>query len=208
MEKGILMVTPTKMFQARQQLEEAFKAVYDVPQIKDESMLEHTEKTPHRSAHAVFEMFAGCFQDPVGILDATFDNKKYDELIYENDISFVSMCMHHTMPFFGKAHFAYLPAEKIVGLSKIPRLVECYAKRPQIQEQLAIAVVDTFTEVVKPHGCGIVIEAWHFCVSVRGANQRPAYTKTTALRGSFKTNEQLRQEFLNGIRKTSESLWP
>jgi len=203
-------VTEPKFVKAREQLEAAFKAVYEVPQIKDEMMEEHVAETPHRSAHAIFEMFDGCFQDPVSILDALFENtmKRYDEMIYMNDISFISTCMHHTMPFFGKAHFAYLPHVQIVGLSKIPRLVECYAHRPQIQEQLTMAIVDTFMEIVQPLGCGIIIEAWHFCVSVRGAKQVPAYTKTSALRGCFKDNPDTRNEFLNGVRKTTESLWP
>jgi GTP cyclohydrolase I len=201
------MATPTKMDQARKQLELGFKMLYDIPEVKEVVFEDHIEKTPHRSTQAIFEMFAGCWQDPVNILDAIFSSQKYDEIVYENDISFVSTCMHHTMPFFGKAHFAYLPNESIVGLSKIPRLVECYARRPQIQEQLSVAIVDTFMKIIKPYGCGVVIEAWHFCVSVRGANQRPAYTKTCALRGSFK-DDPTRTEFLNGIRKTTEQLWP
>lgn len=201
------MTTPTKMEQARKQLELGFKLLYEIPQVKDADFLEHVEETPQRSTQAIFEMFQGCFQDPVSILDATFTNRKYDEMVYENDISFVSTCMHHTMPFFGKAHFAYLPNEKLVGLSKIPRLVECFSLRPQIQENLTVAIVDTFMEIIKPYGCGLVMEAWHFCVCVRGVKQRPAYTRTSALRGSFKS-DPTRTEFLNGIRKTTEQLWP
>lgn len=202
------MSTPTKLEQARKQLEAAFKALYVIPHVKDVLPDDHLERTPHRSMQAIFEMFAGCFQDPFMLLESQFTNKKYDQLIWENDISFVSTCAHHTMPFFGKAHFGYLPNESIVGLSKIPRLVECYALRPQFQEQLTDAIVDTFMKAVRPWGCGIVMEAWHFCVCVRGAKQRPAYTKTCALRGSFKTDPVVRSEFLNGIRKTTEQIWP
>ncbi len=164
-------------------------------------------KTPHRSAQAIFEMFAGCWQDPVNILSALFDGKKYNEMVYMNDISFISMCAHHTLPFFGKAHFGYVPKEHIVGLSKIPRLVECYACRPTFQEQLSQSIVDTFMEIVKPWGCGVVIEAWHLCVCARGVKQVPAYAKTTALRGTF-SNHPTREEFLNGIRKTTNQIWP
>jgi GTP cyclohydrolase IA len=165
------------------------------------------ERTPYRSAQAIFELFAGCWQDPVNLLEAQFSNKKYDQLLWENDIGFVSMCAHHTLPFFGKAHFGYLPKESIVGLSKIPRLVEAYARRPTYQEQLTDRIVDTFSKIVKPWGCGVVIEAWHSCVSIRGACQRSAYTKTCALRGSFK-KDPTRSEFLNGIRKATEQIWP
>lgn len=202
-----MMVTPTKMDQARRKLEEGFEALYQIPQVKDHVFEDHIAETPRRSTQAIFEMFAGCFQDPVNILDATFDSRKYDEMVYVNDISFVSTCEHHTMPFFGKVHFAYIPSDKIVGISKIPRLVECFSLRPQIQENLTQAIVDTFMEIINPFGCGAIIEAWHFCMCVRGVKQRPAYAKTCALRGSF-TDGQPRQEFLNGVRKTTEQLWP
>jgi GTP cyclohydrolase IA len=201
------MVTETKLSQAQRQLEAAYKAVYDLREIREIVEDEHTEKTPHRTAFALFEMFAGVWQDPVNVLNALFDAKRAKEMVYVNDVSFVSMCAHHTLPFFGKAHFGYVPNEKLVGTSKIPRLIDCYARRPQIQEFLAASIVDTFMEVVKPYGCGVVIEAWHFCVSIRGVNQRPAYMKTNALRGSFQ-EDPTRTEFLNGIRKTTEQLWP
>jgi GTP cyclohydrolase IA len=200
-------MTESKMGQARNHLEEAFKELYGLQAIREIVADEHIEKTPARTANALLEMFAGVWQDPVHMLNALFDATGVDELVYVNDISFVSMCAHHTLPFFGKVHFGYLPNEKLVGTSKIPRLIECYSRRPQIQEHLAGAIVNTFMEVVKPHGCGVVIEAWHFCVSIRGANQRPAYMKTAALRGSFK-DDPTRSEFLNGVRKTTEQLWP
>jgi GTP cyclohydrolase IA len=197
----------TKIEIARRKLEEGFQALYEIDDVQEILSADHVEKTPKRSAEAIFALFAGIWQDPVNMLQAQFSNKKYDQLLWENDIGFVSVCAHHTLPFFGKAHFGYLPNASIVGLSKIPRLVECYARRPTYQEQMTDAIVDTFTEVVKPYGCGIVVEAWHSCVGIRGVNQRSAYTRTCALRGSFKL-DPTRTEFLNGIHKATEQLWP
>lgn len=184
-----------------------FRILCNTPGVAAQMDREHAEDTPRRAAEAIREMISGCWEDETKILSATFDGKNYDELIYMNDISFVSVCMHHFLPFFGRVNFAYLPKSKLVGASKIPRLVDCLARRPQIQEKLAVDIVDTFQEVIDPHGCGVVIEAWHLCVSIRGAKQRPAYMKTTALRGSFK-DDPTRSEFLNGIRKSTEQLWP
>jgi GTP cyclohydrolase IA len=203
-------MTESKLSQARKHLEAAFKEFYELREIKEITADEHTLNTPHRTVQGLMEMFCGVWQDPVNMLNALFDNKNhvFDEMVNMNDVAFVSMCSHHTMPFFGKAHFSYLPNEKIVGASKIPRLIECYAQRPQIQEQLAVSIVDTFSEVVKPFGCGIVIEAYHFCVCVRGVKQKSGYLRTAALRGSYKTNEETRKEFLNSIHKTTEVIWP
>lgn len=194
-------------------LQQAFGALYNQSDIVDilyrRELIQHSSKTPERTADAIFDLFRGCWQDPEKILNsALFNTPKCDELIYQNDVSFVSVCLHHTLPFLGKAHFAYLPKDYIVGISKIPRLIECFACRPQIQEQLAQDIVETFMRVVDPSGCGVVIEAWHLCEMIRGVEQKTAYTKTSALRGAFKTNDSLKQEFLNGIRRTSEQIWP
>ena len=168
---------------------------------------EHIKDTPRRVVDSMMEMFKGCFEDPEKVLKVTFSDK-YDEIVYVNDISFVSNCAHHNLPFLGKMHFGYLPKGKIVGLSKIPRLIEIYARRPQVQEKLTQDIVDMFMKKVNPQGCGLVVEAWHLCMMIRGVNQRPAYTKTTALRGTFKTNESTKQEFLRGITQTSRQIWP
>jgi len=184
----------------------AYGRLYNLPKVKKLNPSDQVDHTPQRTVQALFELFEGCDIDPVIILDKQFNNEKYDEMVYVNEIAFVSMCAHHTLPFLGKVYFAYTPHETIVGLSKIPRFIEALAHRPQIQEQLTAQIADTFMECVKPYGCGVVIEAWHTCMMIRGP-RKDAYTKTTAMRGSFK-QDPTRSEFLNGIRKTSEQIWP
>ena len=180
---------------------------YDIQKIKDACPdKDQMERTPYRIVKAMLEMFRGCWQNPEEVLQPLFD-MDCDEIVYMNAIPFVSNCAHHNLPFFGKAYFAYLPNGKIVGLSKIPRLVTALSRRPQVQEKLTSEIVDTFTKVVNPRGCGLVIEAYHLCVIIRGV-ESDGYTKTSALRGIFKENISTKQEFFDGIRKTTETLWP
>jgi GTP cyclohydrolase I len=181
---------------------------YRIEPIQKSIDIEHTRKTPYRIVKSMCELFKGCWEDPAKVLEPLFYNKGYDELIYSNDVPFVSSCAHHNLPFFGKMHFAYLPDKQIVGLSKIPRLVRVLSRRPQIQEQLTTQIVTIFDNVVNPKGCALVVEAYHLCLMVRGIEAAPAYTKTSALHGVFKTNDTTRQEFLNGIRKTTDQIWP
>lgn len=188
-------------------LKQGMRALCELESIKDSIDAEHIRETPERVVKALFEMLQGHFEDPRDVLKKSFKNGRYDEILYVNDISFVSLCAHHALPFFGKCHFGYLPGEYIVGLSKIPRLIEVYSKRLQIQEQLTIEIVDTFNEALKPKGCGLVIEAYHLCMAIRGVENESAYTKSTALRGVF-ANGTTKQEFLDGIRKTTEKIWP
>lgn len=169
---------------------------------------EHLEFTPLRIVKSMYEMFKGLHEKPEDALNTVFTNTTYDEIIYINDIGFASTCAHHNLPFLGKMHFGYLPDKGIVGLSKIPRLINVFAKRPQLQEKLSLDIVDSFMDIVKPFGCGLVIESWHLCMMIRGVEQRPAYTKTSALRGCFKENESTKQEFLNGITQASREIWP
>jgi GTP cyclohydrolase I len=184
----------------------AMQSLYDLEAIKDSIDREHIHNTPDRIAKSMLEMIEGCWQDPREVLNTVFKNGIYDELVYVNNISFVSQCAHHNLSFFGKAHFGYLPDKYVVGLSKIPRLVEVYSKRPQIQEKLTCEIVDTFMEVVKPKGCGLVMEAYHLCMAIRGVENENAYTKTTALRGTFK--EGTKEEFLSGIKQVTSHIWP
>lgn len=186
----------------------AYESLYAIPEIKASIPKEHIENTPSRIAATVVDWFEGCWENPVDSLNTMFTENKYDEIIYVNDISFVSMCAHHNQNFFGKMHFGYLPDGKIVGLSKIPRLVKTFSRRPQVQEKLTQDIVDFFMERVNPKGCGLVVEAWHLCMMVRGIEQKPAYTKTTALRGTFKERDSTKQEFLDGVKQCSRQIWP
>jgi len=169
---------------------------------------EHIKETPTRVTKAFEEYFAGCYQDPNEVLTKGFPSEGYDEMVYVNNIAFVSFCAHHLIPFIGKVHFGYIPKKRIVGLSKIPRLVECYARRPQVQEQMTQQIVDTFQTMIEPHGCGVVIEAFHLCMAIRGVKKEGAYTRTTAIRGCF-TRPEVKSEFLDGVNKNREAgLWP
>lgn len=194
---------------ALEDLRIALRKFYSIDQIhKTFPVEEHIEKTPTRIVNSMMELFRGCWQNPEEELRTAFMETSYDEMIFINDIPFVSSCAHHQLPFVGKAHFAYIPNGKIVGLSKVPRLIDAYAYRPQIQEKLTVEIVHAFNTIIQPKGCGLVVEAHHFCMMVRGAESSPSYAKTQALRGVFKTSEVTRNEFLNGIRKTTEKIWP
>lgn len=193
---------------AHAKLLQALMETYDIDAISSSVPACHIDKSPRRVADTFFEMFKGCWEEPASYLDVTFDEAGYDEIVYVNDISFVSMCAHHNLPFFGRMHFGYLPSNKVVGLSKIPRLVQGFARRPQIQEILTCQIVDTFNEKLEPRGCGLVVEAYHLCMSIRGVESKPTYTKTAALRGMFKSQLSTKQEFLDGIRKTTSQIWP
>lgn len=160
---------------------------------------DHLKGTPVRIVKSFSkDFFTGVSQDPKQVLKTTFSNKRYDEVIIVSNIDFVSFCMHHALPFFGHVHFGYLPGVKIVGLSKIPRLVNVLSRRLQIQENLAVEIVDIFQDVVSPLGCGVVIEASHMCMSIRGVEKQGSITTTTALRGKFHISS-LKSEFLHQI---------
>lgn len=189
-------------------LEEMFTKYFYELNINNYIDEEHLKYTPKRIVDSMYDMVKGVYEKPETALNTLFKNRKYDEIVYVNDISFSSVCAHHFLPFIGKVHFGYLPDVSIVGLSKIPRLVNVFARRPQVQEQLTQDIVDSFMEIVKPKGCGAVIEAWHLCMMIRGTEQRPAYTKTTALRGTFKDLISTKQEFLDGVKQASRQIWP
>jgi GTP cyclohydrolase I len=169
---------------------------------------DHVSKTPDRFVAALHEYTNGYKAEPgpKGVLFASFEESKYNQMIWENDIAFISHCMHHIAPFAGKVHFGYIPNGKIVGISKIPRLVEILSHRLQIQEKLSDQIVDTFNEVVRPQGCGVVIEAVHFCVCARGVKKTGAYTRTVSLRGTFLESEKTKYEFLDGAKSKENSL--
>jgi GTP cyclohydrolase I len=155
-------------------------------------------KTPKRVAKAFEEICSGYFKDPKEVLnDALFESTN-NEMVVVRNIEFYSMCEHHMLPFFGRVHVAYIPDKKVVGLSKIPRMVEVFARRLQIQEQLTEQIADAIMEVVKPKGVGVVIHARHMCMEMRGVKSKYSYTSSSALRGIF-LEEKTREEFFNII---------
>lgn len=153
-------------------------------------------ETPDRIARMYEEIFAGLEQETDEILSKTFtvDN---NEMVIEKDIVFYSTCEHHFMPFYGKAHVAYIPDGKVVGLSKLARTVEVYAKRPQIQEQLTGQVADALMEHLKPRGVIVMMEAEHMCMTMRGVKKPGSKTVTFAMRGAFLEDESLVNRFIN-----------
>jgi len=155
-------------------------------------------KTPERAAKAMQYLTQGYQQDAEEVLKSALFDEDYSEMVIVKDIELYSLCEHHILPFFGKAHIAYIPNGKIVGLSKLPRVVDIFARRLQVQERLTDQIVNTINRVLKPEGCAVVIEASHMCMMMRGVQKQNSVTTTSAFRGTFKIMET-RNEFLKLI---------
>ena len=153
-------------------------------------------ETPDRVARMYAEIFAGLHLDPAVHLQKTF-TQHADEMVLVKDIEFASCCEHHLLPFIGKAHVAYLPDGKVVGLSKLARVVDVVARRPQVQERMTEALADLIMNEVRPRGVGVIVEASHSCMTIRGVRKPGSATITSAVRGIFKTNPATRAEFMS-----------
>jgi len=163
------------------------------------------ERTPIRVAKSLRFLTQGYDQNPIEILnDALFD-VTYDEMVIVKDIDVYSMCEHHMLPFFGRAHVAYIPDGKVVGLSKVSRLVEMFARRLQVQERLTMNIAETLEKVLRPKGVAVVIEAVHLCMMMRGIQQQNTRAITSSIRGEFETDPKTRSEFMELIRHRSDS---
>jgi GTP cyclohydrolase I len=166
-------------------------------------------ETPDRVVRAYEEFFSGYSQDPAEILAKTFSEVDgYDEMIVMNDIRFESHCEHHMVPIIGKAHIGYLPDKRVVGISKLARLVEVYARRLQIQEKMTVQIADTLQEVLQPKGVGVVVEAAHQCMTTRGVHKPGAALVTSRMLGAFRKDATTRREFLAIIARTSSAGLP
>ena len=161
---------------------------------------EGLEKTPARVAAALTFLTDGYRQDPDTIINGALFTEDYQEMIVEKDIDFFSLCEHHMLPFHGKAHVAYIPRHKIVGVSKLARLVDAYAHRLQVQERLTSQIAQTIMERINPLGAAVVMEAEHMCMRMRGVQKQNSTIITSALLGAFRTQEKTRAEFLTLIR--------
>ncbi len=159
-------------------------------------------RTPERVARAYAEMFAGLRENPRRHLSVTFD-EHHHEMVVLRDIPFASTCEHHLLPFTGHAHIGYIPQGRVVGLSKLARLVEGYARRPQVQERLTSEIADAVMEELRPDGCGVVIEAVHTCMSIRGIQKPGATMVTSAVRDGFRRRPETRAEFFSIVRSRS-----
>ncbi|MGP1485763.1 MAG: GTP cyclohydrolase I FolE [Campylobacter sp.] len=161
-------------------------------------------KTPQRVFKAYEFLTSGYALDPKTVLnDALFESSN-NEMVLVRDIEFYSLCEHHLLPFFGRVHVAYIPNKKVVGLSKIPRMVDIFARRLQIQEQLTEQIAEAISDVISPKGVGVVIEARHMCVEMRGVQKINSTTTTSALRGAFLKNAETRKEFFSLINSHKE----
>jgi GTP cyclohydrolase I len=157
-------------------------------------------KTPERMFKALDYLTKGEKEDPSSVLNGALFEVSYDEMVIVKDIEMFSMCEHHVLPFFGKVHVAYIPDGKVVGLSKIPRLVDIFARRLQIQERLTVQIAETIQDAIQPLGVGVVIEARHLCVMMRGVEKQHSSAVTSHMLGSFRNSEKTREEFLQLIR--------
>ncbi|MBD3790483.1 MAG: GTP cyclohydrolase I FolE [Campylobacterales bacterium] len=162
-------------------------------------------KTPERVAKALQFLTEGYHQDPKEILGQALFSTSNDEMVLVRDIEFYSLCEHHMLPIIGRAHVAYIPDGKVVGLSKIPRIVNVYARRLQIQEQMTEQIADAILETIKPKGVAVVVHARHMCMEMRGVQKINSTTVSSALRGLFKKDERTRNEFYNLINTPAPS---
>jgi GTP cyclohydrolase I len=179
---------------ARPEVEQAVRRLLEA--FGEDVSRQGLERTPERVARMYDELLAGYHVDPHAMInDALFD-VEYDEMVIVRDIEFYSLCEHHMLPFLGRVHVAYTPSNKVIGLSKVPRIVDLFARRLQVQERMTRQIADFLTAAIHPHGVGVVVEGLHLCAMMRGVKKANARMVTSAMCGSFEKNFQTRQEFL------------
>ncbi len=169
-----------------------------INEIGENSSREGLNKTPERVAKTYEKLFGGYKEDPKKFI-TEFDGESYDEMIICKDIDLYSTCEHHMLPFFGRVHIGYIPNKKIIGISKLPRIVETFARRLQNQERLTMQIANTLQELLNPKGVGVVIEAQHLCMKARGVEKQNTIMTTSSFKGGFKENAKTRSEFLRLI---------
>ena len=163
-------------------------------------------RTPERVAKAYDELLGGYRTDPIELLNDAIFEVSYDEMVIVRDIEFYSLCEHHMLPFIGRAHVAYLPKGKVIGLSKIPRIVDLFAKRLQVQERMTRQIAELIDELLHPKGVAVVVEGIHLCSVMRGVKKHDARMTTSSMAGAFRTNLPTRQEFLDNITRGATPL--
>ncbi|HSL28452.1 MAG TPA: GTP cyclohydrolase I FolE [Anaerolineales bacterium] len=187
--------------------EAARKAVSDlIAAVGEDPEREGLANTPDRVGRMYAELLSGYSMNPEKIINGALFNINYDEMVLVRDIEFYSLCEHHMLPFLGRAHVAYLPKGKVIGLSKIPRIVEMYARRLQVQERMTRQIADLLQEVLEPQGVAVVVEGMHLCSMMRGVKKHGARMTTSAMHGAFRANLATRQEFLENISRGSKPL--
>ncbi len=174
-------------------------------EIGEEPEREGLLKTPDRVARALRFLTKGYDEDPKSVINGALFTEEYQEMIVLKDLDYFSMCEHHMLPFFGKAHIAYIPKGRIVGISKLARLVEVYARRLQVQERMTAQVANTLMEELDPQGVGVVLQAEHLCMRMRGVEKQNSVVVTSTMLGVFRSHQETRQEFMslvaNGMKR-------
>ena len=195
-------VTKIRSRPSRKEAEIAVKTL--IKWAGDNPNREGLRETPKRVIDAYEEFFSGYRSKPAEILSKTFDDVEgYDEMVIVRDISIESHCEHHMVPFIGKAHIGYIPDKRVVGISKLARIADVFAKRLQTQETMTVQIADTINEVLKPKGVAVVIDAQHQCMTTRGTHKTESSTITSRMLGLFRTNSNTRNEFMNLINSAS-----
>jgi GTP cyclohydrolase I len=187
-----------------QAVEEAVEAMLRA--FGEDPQREGLQNTPKRVARMYCELLNGYHIDPDKLVNDALFNVTYDEMVIVRDIEFYSMCEHHLLPIMGRAHVAYIPNGKVLGLSKIPRIVDMYARRLQVQERMTRQIADFISDLLEPRGVAVVVEALHLCMMMRGIKKKDARMTTSAMHGGFRTNVATRQEFLDNISRGASPL--
>lgn len=182
-------------------LEKAYREVLE--RIGEDTERDGLKRTPERMAKSIQFLTRGYREDPAQLLRGALFEVDYDEMVIVKDIDFFSMCEHHLLPFFGRVHVGYLPNKKVVGLSKIPRIVDTFSRRLQVQERLTVQIAETLSNKLSAHGVGVVVEARHLCMMMRGVEKQNTVAVTSSMLGAFRSQSQTRLEFLKLIRHGS-----
>jgi GTP cyclohydrolase IA len=197
-----VMTMPTTKEADEMALEKAYREV--LARIGEDADRDGLKRTPERMAKSIQFLTRGYHENPEQLLRGALFDVDYDEMVIVKDIEMFSLCEHHMLPFFGKVHVAYLPKGRVIGLSKIPRLVDTFARRLQVQERLTKQIADSIQEAIQPIGVGVVIEARHLCMMMRGVEKQHSSTVTSAMLGAFRAH-QTREEFLSLVRDSRHS---
>ena len=197
-----VMTMPKTTLQEQNEVEAALERAYleVIEKIGEDPGRDGLKRTPERMAKAIRFLTRGYQEDPAQLLRGALFEVDYDEMVIVKDIEMFSLCEHHMLPFFGKVHVAYLPKGKVIGLSKIPRLVDIFARRLQVQERLTKQIAEAIQDAIRPIGVGVVIEARHLCMMMRGVEKQHSAAVTSSMLGAFRNEHETREEFLSLIR--------
>ena len=197
-----VMTMPKTTLQEQNEVEAALEKAYleVIEKIGEDPDRDGLKRTPERMAKAIRFLTRGYQEDPAQLLRGALFEVDYDEMVIVKDIEMFSLCEHHMLPFFGKVHVAYLPKGKVIGLSKIPRLVDIFARRLQVQERLTKQIAEAIQDAIHPIGVGVVIEARHLCMMMRGVEKQHSAAVTSSMLGAFRNEQETREEFLSLIR--------